>query len=79
MGLAITNIILIMMQNKKEAEIFHFVIANTAHTVAYVPTYIAVWLEDFKNIAHNGLYTFMLYAMGWCMDGMHRYCDYSSQ
>ena len=55
MGIAITNIILIMMQNKKKAEIFDFVTANTAYTVAYMPkTHIAVWLEDSKNIAHKG-------------------------
>ena len=46
MGLPITNILLIMMRNKKKAEIFYFVVANTAYTVAYVPMYIDVWLED---------------------------------
>ena len=35
----------------------------TAYTVAYMPKYIAKWLERFKYIAHNGpweLRSFML-------------------
>ena len=42
--------------------------AYTAYRVACMPTYIAIWSERFKNIAHYGLRELSavaLYVKGW--------------
>ena len=44
-------------------------IAYSALTVAYMPIYIAVWLERFKNITCNGLWELYDAARAGCTGG----------